>query len=358
MKTCYNANGDNMDKEQLNEDTEKLTEEKQVVRHTITAEETFTLAKDVFDLRCFIKNVYSNRAVIARRLNVLTLSVSTAFTLLYAAYVIFTALTSKLNIKLEIVLYSLLGVYALLFTVLLIITACSVRAKTKNLRAFKRVLAVFKILVRLSSIAISIAAIVLSTVGGEMEASGMALNVVIIVFSIIMLVIQIIPLLFGGLGKMARWLLSPVKTKYRFATVALEWYELAVSGSDMGSVKKVSSRYFEDIGALIDNYLVPSLGKKYINTIKSAALLNVVNRADEGDRPVLEGVLKNLFNYATERGYVTFDPCKDLNFQGSVEEEVKPPKPTMKGRLLKMGQKIGKSMLDKYITGSTTDDKK
>ncbi|MBD5632686.1 MAG: hypothetical protein HDP34_05600 [Clostridia bacterium] len=333
------------------------TSEKQVVRHTITAEETFTLAKDVFDLRCFIKNVYNNRAVIARRLNVLTLSISTAFTLLYAAYVIFTALTTKLNLNLEIVLYSLLGVYVALFIVLLIITACSSRAKTKNLRRIKRALAVFKILVRLSSIAISIAAIVLTSVGGELEASSMALNVVIIVFSIIMLIIQVLPLLFGGLGKMVRWLLSPVNKKYRFATVALEWYELTVSGSDMGNVKKVSSRYFEDIGALIDNYLVPALGKKYINSIKPAALLNVVNRAEESDKPVLEGVLKNLFNYATERGYVTFDPCKDLNFSGSVEEEEKPPKPTMKGRLLKMGQKIGKSMLDKYINGSTEENK-
>lgn len=30
------------------------------IRHTISAEETFTLAKDVFDIRCFIKNVYAN----------------------------------------------------------------------------------------------------------------------------------------------------------------------------------------------------------------------------------------------------------------------------------------------------------
>ena len=61
---------------------DRQTEEEVVnVRHTITAEETFTLAKDVFDLRCFIKNVYANRAVIARRLNILTLTVSTVFML-------------------------------------------------------------------------------------------------------------------------------------------------------------------------------------------------------------------------------------------------------------------------------------
>ena len=66
----------------MEERNEENAEEKVSVRHTINAEETFTLAKDVFDLRCFIKNVYANRAVIARRLNVLTLTVSTVFMML------------------------------------------------------------------------------------------------------------------------------------------------------------------------------------------------------------------------------------------------------------------------------------
>ena len=52
------------------EDKNNIEEEKVSVRHTINAEETFTLAKDVFDIRCLIKNVYNNRAVIARRINI------------------------------------------------------------------------------------------------------------------------------------------------------------------------------------------------------------------------------------------------------------------------------------------------
>jgi len=344
-----------MDRNKNNGQTEK-TDEKVTVRHTITAEETFTLAKDVFDIRCFIKNVYANRAVIGRRLNILTLATSAVFTLIYAAYVLFTALTQKLNVHYSIVLYVLLGVYAALFITLLIVYACSGKAKTKNVLAVKRTLKVFKILVRLASVAISIAAIVFSS--GEETAGGVAVKIIILIFSIIMLVLQIMPLLFGGLAKTARWLLSPVKVKYRFSNVVLEWYELAVSGTAHGRVKKVSSRYFEDIGALIDNNLIPALGNKYINAIKPAALLNVTNRADEGDKPVLEGILKSVFAYATECGYVTFDPCKDLNFEGSVEEEEKPPKKTFKNRLLKFGQKIGKSVLNKYISDSNGQENK
>ncbi len=338
-------------KEEIKENKEKVN-----IRHTITAEETFTLAKDVFDLRCFIKNIYSNRAVIARRLNILTLSVSFVFTLLYAAFALFSCFTKKLELKIEITLFVMLGVYFALLIVFIIIYFCGNRTSTKKSLRIKRTLKVFKFLVRLTSLAISIVAIVLSMEGGAL-AFNIAVDILVIVFSIVMIVFQLLPLVFGGIGKLARWLLSPVKIKYRFSAVILEWYELAVSGNAEGAAKKVSSRYFEDIGTLIDNFLLPALGKKYINTIKPVALLNVVERADEGDRPILEGVLKNVFAYATECGYVTFDPCKDLNFSGSVEEEEKAQRPTVKDKLFGLGKKIGQNVLEKYITGSSEENK-
>ncbi len=337
--------------EKIQDENEKVN-----IRHTISAEETFTLAKDVFDIRCFIKNVYSNRAVIARRMNILTLSLSALFTVLYATYVLITALYKKLSLGISIVLYVLLGVYAVLFVVLLIMSLCG-GSDTKHLQRTKKALKVFKFLVRVFSIAISIIAIVLSSAGGELAAPNVALDIVIIVFSIIMLVVQVIPLIFGGTGALVRWLLSPVKIKYRFSYVILEWYDLAVSGNTIkGSSGKVSSKYFEDIGTIIDNYLIPALGKKYINAIKPAAIIGVVDKADEGVKPVMEGVLKSVFVYATECGYVTFNPCKDLNFSGSVEEEEKKPKPTLKDRILGVGKKIGKNMLDKYINDSTENN--
>ncbi|MDE7329482.1 MAG: hypothetical protein K2N30_00025 [Clostridia bacterium] len=336
---------------------EENAEEKVPIRHTINAEETFTLAKDVFDLRCFIKNVYANRAVIARRLNVLTLTVSTVFMLLYTAYALFTALTSELALGTEIALYSMLGVYGALFIALIIVYACSLRANTKSMVKYKRVLNIIKLLVRITSIAISITAIVFANGGGGMSAQNAAVQILIVVFSVITVIVQIIPVIFGGTGKLVRWLLSPVKVKTRFSSVLLEWYQLAVSGSAReGAVKKVSSEYFDDIGVLIDNYLVPQVGKKYIGTFKSVTLLNLVEHAPDEDKLILEGVLKNVFAYAEECGYITFNPCRDLPFEGSVEVEEKQPRQTMKGRLLKVGQRIGKSVLDKYITGSADKD--
>ncbi len=341
-----------MDKKQ----NEQQTEEQVNVRHTITAEETFTLAKDIFDIRCFIKNVYSNRAVIARRLNILTLTVSTVFMLLYSAYVLFTGLTNKLGLEFQIVLYCLLAAYVVLFAVLITISVLGSRAGTKGVIKVKRTLTVVKLLVRLLSIAISITAIVLSR-SDDTAAASVAVDILIIVFSVITVIVQLLPLLFGGTGKLVRWLLSPVKAKCRFSKVILEWYELAVSGNaKSGAVKKVSKKYFENIGTQIDTYLIPALGKRYINSIKPAAILNVVERATEEDRPVLEGILKNVFSYAAECGYVTFDPCKDLNFEGSVEEEEKAPKQTLKDRILKFGIKKGKSMLDKYIAENTDEN--
>ena len=340
-----------MDKKQ----NEQQTEEQVNVRHTITAEETFTLAKDIFDIRCFIKNVYSNRAVIARRLNILTLTVSTVFMLLYSAYVLFTGLTRKLGFEFQIVLYCLLAAYVVLFVVLITISVLGSKAGTKGVIKVKRTITVVKLLVRLLSIAISITAIVLSR-SDDTAAANVAVDILIIVFSVITVIVQLFPLLFGGTGKLVRWLLSPVKVKCRFSKVILEWYELAVSGNaKSGAVKKVSKKYFENIGTQIDTYLIPALGNKYINSIKPAAILNVVDKATEEDRPVLEGILKNVFSYAAECGYVTFDPCKDLNFEGSVEEEEKAPKQTLKDRILKFGIKKGKSMLDKYIAESTDE---
>lgn len=339
------------------EEEELQQEEKVNIRHTITAEETFTLAKDVYDLRTLIKNIYANRAVISRRLNILSLSFSAVITLLYAAYVLFTALTKKLSLEFTLTLYILLGIYAALFVVLIIFWATSSKGGTKNIRRTKKVLKVFKLLVRMMSIAVSVVAIVYTS-QGPLAAQNVAVDILIVVFSIIMLIVQIIPLLFGGLGKLARWLISPVKKKCRFSYVLLEWYDLAVSGTVVkGSRRKISSKYFEDIGTIIDNYIIPALGKKYISTIKSAQIYSVVARVDEAERPIIEGVFKNVFSYATECGYVTLDPCKDLNFEGSVEEEERtPPKKTFKDRLAGLGKKIGKKALDKIINDNITEE--
>ena len=190
---------------------EEEREEKVNIRHTINAEETFTLAKDVYDIRNVIKNIYNNRAVIARRLNLLTMSFSLAFTLIYVSYIFCTGLLDKLSLSADIGLYCLLGIYGVLFITLFILTLCSIKAKAKNIKKFKRILSYFRLAVRISSIAITIAALVFA-MNGDYSAKHVAIDIVLIIFSIICLIVQVIPLLFGGLGKLSRLLLSPVKT--------------------------------------------------------------------------------------------------------------------------------------------------
>ena len=119
---------------------ENNNDKKVNIRHTINAEETFTLAKDVYDLRSLIKNIYSNRAVIGRRLNLLTMSFSLTFTLVYIVYILCTGLLKKLTLAGDIAMYCLIGAYVLLFAVMFILTMCSIRSKAKNVKKFKRVL--------------------------------------------------------------------------------------------------------------------------------------------------------------------------------------------------------------------------
>ena len=336
-------------------DEQNKEEEKVTIRHTINAEETFTLAKDVYDMRSVIKNIYNNRAVIARRLNLLSMSVSLVFTVLYVSYILFTGILNKLSLYTEIAMYCLIGVYVALFITLFVVMTCSLKAKATNIKKYTKTLSVFRYILRLLSLAMAIAAIVLANFS-EGSAKNIALDIVLIIISIICLIVQLIPLIFGSLGKLARWLLSPVKIKRRFSQVALEWYELTVtSGAESKAIKRVSQKYHSEIVVCLDNFLIPAFGKKYVSAIKSAHILSVAESAAEEDRPVVEGILKNVFEYATECGYVTFNPCRDLNFSGSIEEEVKQPK-TVKTRLAGIGKKIGMSILDKYIEKNTDKD--
>lgn len=333
--------------------SENNEEEEKKIRHTITAEETFTLAKDVFDIRTFIKNVYSNRAVIARRVHIVTLCVSGLFTLLYTTFLIISTLYGRLSLGREIVAYCLLGFYAFFLALVLIFALLSTKTSAKNIKKITLAMKIFRMIMQLISVAISIAAITFAT-SSNSTPHNFALSVIVIVFSIISLIIQIIPLMFGGCAKFVRWLLSPVKIKIKFAPVVLEWYELAISGKPpKGSVKKISKKHYESISAVIDDVLIPELGGKYIKNIKPVTLLNIVENYEGENRDVLEGVLKSVFAYAADCGYVVFDPCRDLNFTGTVEEQ---KRKTMKERLVNVAVNFGKKKLDKFIAASSEEE--
>lgn len=330
-------------------------EEKTVIRHKINAEETFTLAKDVYDLRCVIKNIYANRAVILRRLNIITMTFSLLFTLLYVGYMLGTGLFGKLSLGGEIASFVLLGVYAAVFATLIIVALCGSHAHAKNVRTVKRALKIIRLIVRLLSIVITVAALVSAT-DSAYAAQSVALNVVLIIFSVLSLLVQLLALLCGGTVRLARWLLSPVKIKYRFPVVAVEWYGLVTAGDDkMQSVKKVSKKYVDSTGKCLDGYIIPSFGNKYITSIKPAAVLAVAEAAPEEEKRLTEGVLKSVFAYAEECGYIAENPCRDLDLKGSIEDE-KRPRRTLKDRLMGLGKRVGKSMLDKYVLKPDEDD--
>ncbi|MDE7453432.1 MAG: hypothetical protein K2N22_03390 [Clostridia bacterium] len=329
----------------------EIVEEEKVIRHTINAEETFTLAKDVFDIRCFVKNLYGNRAVIARRLNVFSLIVSLIYTVLYVAYIMFSGIIDKLNTGGTITFYVVLSIYAAVFIVIIVGTACGASAKTKSMKLIRKILAVSRLVVRVLSLALTITALAVVMQGSNFTATHVAIDISMMIFSIFCLIIAIIPLIAGGIVKLVRWLLSPVKIKSHFSAVALEWYEIvATDDGENKAVKKVSQKYLDDIGRCLDNYLIPLLGKKYVNSIKPVAILRAAQGA-QSDKYLVEGILKSIFAYATECGYVTFDPCKDLEFEGTIEEEEK-PKTKIKEKFLRLGSKIGKSVVNKYLDKS------
>jgi hypothetical protein len=332
---------------QDNQTNDEIKEVKEV-RHTISAEETFTLAKDVFDIRCFIKSVYNNRAQIARRLNLLATIFSIVFTLLYVAYMLFSGLFSKLSFGWEIVVYTVLGAYGLLLVILLTVSFISdSNNNTKTAKKRSRVLKFFRYAIRIVSLAMAITAVALSATSGSESAVGIAVDTVAIVVSIIFIIFSAIPLICGGFGGMARWLLSPAKIKRKFSFVALEWYQLIVSDRTASkATQKVAAKYYDDIGRCVDNVLIPALGKKYMTSISINNIYAAINCASVEDRPIVEGIIKNVFSYATECGYITFDPCKDMGLEGSIEEEEKAKKESLKSRI---GKKVGKTILNKLI---------
>jgi hypothetical protein len=339
------------------EDKEQEGTEVKEIRHTLSAEEAFTLGKDVYDIRCFIKSVYSNRAQIARRLNTISLIFSIVFTLLYVAYMLLGGLLNKLSLGFTLAIYIVLGVYGLLTVLLLIFTFVAGRnSSTKNTKKYSKTLKFFRYGVRLASLAMGITALALSVVSGTKDAVGIAIDTVAIIISIVFIIFSAIPLICGGFGGMARWLLSPAKIKRKFSFVVLEWYQLIVSGNSTSkATQKVSKEYVDDIARCVDNVLIPVLGKKYMTSITVNNIYAAIGKAPQEDRAIVEGIVKNVFSYAAECGYVTFDPCKDMGLEGSIEIVEKPKKDSIKSKIIK---KAGMTVLTKILGKDDDKDKK
>lgn len=329
------------------EDEEEQPEQQTAeIRQTINTKEATTLAKDVYDIRNFIFFVYNNRAVIARRLNIFSLVCGIIFTILYAAYNAWNIVKGAVTTGQQIAVYVLLGLYAALIIAFIVVAVCSNKANSKTVKKYNTALKIARMCIRLTSIAMAIAALVISPQNG----TAAALRVVMVVFSIILIVIQAIPLLCGGVAKLARWAMSPAKGKTRFSKVILEWYDLVCTGSSISSAKKVSKKYIDDIGTCIDDYIIPATGKCYINKITATDIMALAD-GYTGDRSLIEGILKNVFKYALDCGYVYDNPTRGLDLEGSIEDkEANPVKKVKKGISRWAGKKL-RNVVDGFLSG-------
>lgn len=325
-------------------------EQHRQIRHTISAEETFTLAKDVYDLRSFFKSVYLNRAVIARRLNLFSLVLSLLFTMVYTGYAVYSILTNRItSLGMEIAIYCMLGIYAVFVILLVLVSVCAGDATTRTVKKYNKALKIFRMGIRLISIAMAIVALAIGSDGDD-GTLHVTLETVLVIISIIVIIVQAIPLLFGGFANIARWALSPAKGKTRFSVVLLEWYGLVRNGAGtFHSTSRISPRYVEDINRCIDSCLIPALGKRYITTIDANAIYSTVDAAPEELKEIAEGIFRRVFEYAEECGYVNHNPARAMELEDSLEEPEKKPRRTMKSRLMRIGKKLGKSIVKSYL---------
>ena len=317
------------------------------VRHTISSEETFTLAKDVYDLRCVIKKIYSNRAQIARRLNILSLCFSLAFTAAYVALILYLSITNHLSQGWNVAVYVILGVYGALVAALGACTVLFSRGNTKSYKRNGKILKIFRFGVRAASLVMSVFALSVTYTQGAEISLDLAVRTVVAIVSVISIILSLIPLIFGGLGGVARWLLSPTKVNKRFSAVALEWYGYASGASPaFASTNKVEVSRLEDIGRCVDSYILPALGRRKLSSVGVNQIFAAIDMAAPSDRSTVEGILKNVFDYAVECKYIASNPCRDLNLQGTIEVYEKPKKESLKVRI---GKKIGSSIIKQFL---------
>lgn len=328
------------DERMTSDEQEEVVQDPRKVIHKISADEAFTLAKDVYDIRCLLKSVYANRAQIKRRLNFVGTIGSVVFTLLYVAFMIFSGITKITSLASQVIIYTIIGVYAALTIAVIVFSLVATRSSTtKNVKKKNNTLKILRYVTRVVSLIMGITAVVISAVSGADDSMSIALNTIATIVSIVFVIFSALPLIFGGFGGLARWLLSPTKIKRRFSFVVLEWYQLLISDNgNIKSVKKVSKEYVEDIGRIVDGNLLPSLGRKYIQTITVSNIYSALELVPEEDKAVTEGVIKNVFSYAEECGYVNVNPCKDMNLVGSIEVEEKPKKVSLKEKIGQIGR--------------------
>lgn len=296
----------------------------------------------------WIKPVYDNRAQISRRLNAVSTAISIIFFMLYVPFLLFGKLYKDLDVGWDIALYVCIGVYVATIIALFVITLVSGKStSTAMAKKHKQTRKIILFIVRVASLAIGITALVISAANGSKDATGAVLDTVAIIFAVMSIIFSSFPLIFGGAAGFFKWLISPAKVKFRFSVVALEWYQSLTGESVINkSLKKLIRKYGESVGQIIDGYLLPQLGKKYIKSIDRPVLLKVLDSIPQEKHNLAEWTVKQIFEYAEECGYVNVNPCKEMELEGDIQLEEKQKKTEEKRKRPSIFKRKGKKSND------------
>ena len=282
----------------------------------------------------WVKPIYDNRAQISRRLNSVSTAISIIFFMLYIPFLLMGKLYKDLALGLDVAVYVCIGVYITTLLALLIVTMVSGKSSsTEMAKKHKKTRKIVLLVVRLASLAIAITALVISATHGNKSTIGATFDTVAIVFAVMSIIFTGLPLIFGGMAGFLRWLISPPKVKYRFSFVAIEWYQSLTSEQQLNkAIKRAARKYGERMGALLDNYFLPAIGKKYMYAVDRDALLKLLDSVPAEERNIAEWMIKEIFDYAEECGYVRINPCKEMELEGDIQLEEKQKKATEEKR--------------------------
>ena len=277
----------------------------------------------------WIKPIMDNRVHIKRRWNGLVTAISVIFFLLYVPILLYQKIAKGLSLGWDIGLYTCIGVYVAAVVVMLVITVVS--GKSTSTQASKRWRKASKIIlfvVRIASVALSITAILVSGSG-----ESTALDTILMVLAITSIVFTSLSLVFGGAVGFFKWLISPAKIRHKFSYVAFEWKQLHDEGKRNPDkrFKRLYSKNVDKVAACLDNYLLPALGKTYIDSVDEDKIVGVLNSVPEEDLNVCEWAFKDLFDYALNSKYVAENPCENLGLEGDLIKEKQPKRQKAEG---------------------------
>ncbi len=283
----------------------------------------------VSDVMDFVNDFKKNKYHVKRRLNLIFLALSLIFAVLSGLNFVFSGTLDRVGAAWDITVYALLGLYALTLVGIGVAEMLYRRNVTvQTTKAYNKALTVFLRIVRTISLIMSAVTFAVTLIVGDLTGKALAMNIIVRVFSVIMFIISLSSSISKIFVKFIVWLKSPVN-KRQFRFVATEWYCKVSSDSKSNkavkSVKKVKESRIEGAQRAIDEYLLKSLGKKYMDKIKASDIAAAVEQAPPYDRDDVEGTVKNIFEYAQEMKIIVDNPCDELAFSGDLGK--KPRKP-------------------------------